>query len=91
MSVIIGKNYLINVVETKLECPICTSAFDADEKIDKAKLPVFKMKCPNCKGQIGISLPIFGGTTKCFEWETPSCIKPAETIAQFEVNYINVK
>ena len=47
--------------------------------------------CPNCKGKIGISLPIFGGTTKCFELETPSSIKPVETIAPFEVDYINVK
>ena len=85
MSVIIGKNYLINVVETKLKCPICTATFEADEQINKAKLPVFKTKCPECKGKIGISLPVFGGTTKCFEWKTPSCIKPIETIAPFEV------
>ncbi|MCH7826412.1 MAG: hypothetical protein IIC75_00325 [Bacteroidetes bacterium] len=91
MSVIIGKGTVITVMETKLECPICTAAFDASEKIDKAKLPVFKTKCPECKGKIGISLPIFGGTTKCFEWKTPPHVKPVETVAQFEVNYINVK
>lgn len=76
---------LINVMESILECPICTATFDASGQIDKARYPAFKTKCPACKGKIGISLPIFGGTTKCFEWETP---EPVETIAPFEVNYI---
>ena len=57
--------------ETDVECPICTFKFDAGEKMDKAKFPVFKMKCPACKSAIGISIPIFGGNTKCFEWNPP--------------------
>ncbi len=70
MSIIAGKGFLITVMETELECPICAFKFDASYKMDKAKYPTFKTKCPACKGKIGISILIFGGTTECFEWDT---------------------
>ncbi len=87
MSIIIGKEFIITVNETDLECPICTAKLDTSEKMDKAKLPVFKMKCPACKSKIGISIPIFGGTTKCFEWETPVGVNKLKTAAPFTVNF----
>ena len=68
MSQILGKNYLATFIETEVECPICTFAFDCSEKSEKAKYPLFKMKCPACKSLLGIYLPIFGGDTECFEW-----------------------
>lgn len=77
---------MLTVNETDLECPICTFVFDASSKMDKAKLPVFKTTCPACKGKIGISIPIFGGTTKCFEWSVPSHVKRMKTVAPFTVN-----
>jgi len=86
MSIIIGGGKLITYSETELECPICTFKFDAAEKMDKAKYPTFKTKCPACKGNIGISMPIFGGTTKCFEWADSPHIERLETIAPFSVN-----
>lgn len=61
----------ITYMETEVTCPICTFAFDASDKIDKAKYPTFKTKCPGCKSAIGISMPIFGGNTECFEWNAP--------------------
>lgn len=86
MSVITGKGFLINVMESELECPICTYRFDAGEKMDKAKYPVFKTKCPACKGNIGIKMPIFGGTTECFEWDTSPNVEQLRTKAPFKVN-----
>ena len=86
MCVITGKGFLLEVIESNLECPICTFVFDASDKMDKAKYPTFKTKCPACKGKIGISMPIFGGTTKCFEWETSPNVKQYVTIAPFTVN-----
>lgn len=59
---------LITYMESLVKCPICTFEFDASDKIEKAKYPLFKTKCPACKGAIGISMPIFGGNTECFEW-----------------------
>lgn len=81
-----GEGYLIDVMETEVECPICTFKFDASEKMAKAKLPVFKTKCPACKGKIGISEPIFGGLTKCFEWDCPPNVERLETTSPFTVN-----
>lgn len=75
MSKIIGNGKCITYMETEITCPICTFAFDISDKIDKADLPIFKMKCPGCKSAIGISLPIFGGNTECFEWNAPKTIK----------------
>ena len=86
MSIIIGKGMLIDVIETELECPICTFKFDASSQMDKAQDPVFKTKCPACKSNIGISEPIFGGTTKCFEWDVPNGVSRLETVAPFTVN-----
>lgn len=71
MSIVIGNNMCITYSETEVTCPICTFEFDASAKMDKAKCPVFKMKCPACKSAIGISIPIYGGNTKCFEWNPP--------------------
>ena len=78
----------ITYSETEVKCPICTFEFDAGEKMDKAKLPVLKMKCPACKSWIGISMPMFGGTTKCFEWNAPNTKENnrLENITPFKVN-----
>ena len=80
---------LISVMETELECPICTFVFDAGEKMNKAKYPVFNTRCPACKGKIVISMPIYGGTTRCYEQADSPSIKRLETIAPFTVNYKN--
>ena len=69
MSIIAGKGFLITVVDTEVGCPICTFRFDASKVMAKAKDPVFKTKCPACKGATGISEPIYGGNTTCFEWD----------------------
>lgn len=86
MSVLLQGGGIITVMETELECPICTFVFDASEKMDRAKYPMFKTKCPACKGKIGISMPIFGGTTECFEWDVPANVTGVKTIAPFMVN-----
>jgi hypothetical protein len=88
MSIIIGHGALITYFETELQCPICTFKFDASDKIDKAKYPVFKMKCKGCKAWIGISVPVFGGNTSCFEWNPPK-VKDSprlEYVTPFKVN-----
>jgi hypothetical protein len=54
--------------------------------MDKAKYPVFKTKCPKCKGKITISIPIFGGELKCWETECPKEIERLETITPNKVN-----
>lgn len=61
----------ITYTETDVQCPICTFEFNVGEKMSKAKYPLFKMKCPACKSWIGISIPILGGNTECFEWNPP--------------------
>ena len=71
MSLLIGNGMCITYDETEVTCPICTFEWDASEKISKAKYPIFKTKCPACKSKVGISTPIFGGQTKCFEWDAP--------------------
>lgn len=86
MGIVTGKGMLITVMENELECPICTFKFDASAKMDKAKYPTFKTKCPGCKGAIGIKMPIFGGTTECFEWDTPPNVEQLKTVAPFTVN-----
>ncbi|MBK7362919.1 MAG: hypothetical protein IPJ01_11525 [Micavibrio sp.] len=88
MSIISGNGALIGYDESDLECPICNSIFDASEKMSKAKYPTFKTKCPICKGIIGITIPIFGGNTKCFEWNIPKIIEHTrlKTEAPFKVN-----
>ena len=88
MSIVIGNGALISYDESDLECPICTSVFDASEKMSKAKYPTFKTKCPYCKGIIGITIPIFGGNTKCFEWNIPNIIEHnrLKTESPFKVN-----
>lgn len=84
MGVIIGKGILIDFHETKLTCPICTADFDGSKAMDKAKLPYFKSKCPKCKSAIGILAPIFGGTTKVYEWDSPKSDQ-LSTEADFEI------
>jgi hypothetical protein len=88
MSVIVGNGVWISYNETDIKCPICTFEFDASEKIEKAKYPVFRTKCPACKGKIGISVPLFGGNTKCFEWIAPKTTKDnrLRTETEFKVN-----
>jgi hypothetical protein len=88
MSIIIGNGVHITYDESEVRCPICTAMFDAGGKMEKAKYPVFKMKCPNCKGLVGISVPIFGGNTKCYEWNPPKIKDPVilETETPFKVN-----
>lgn len=86
MSIIIGNGIRLSYFETELECPICTFVFDASAKMHKAKLPVFKTKCPACKGSIGISIGMYGGSTECFEWETSPNVERLKTVAPFKVN-----
>lgn len=77
----------ITYSETEVKCPICTFEFDIGERASKAKYPVFKMKCPGCKSWVGISMPIFGGNTKCFEWNKPKTSEPRlENITPNKVN-----
>lgn len=90
MSLIIGNGMCIIYSETGIKCPICTFEFDAGDKMDKAKYPVFKMKCPGCKSAIGISIPIFGGNTKCFEWNAPKT-KDDNRLENISPNKINGK
>jgi hypothetical protein len=85
MSIIIGNGMCITYSETEVKCPICTSMFDASDKMEKAKYPVFKMKCPACKGAVGISVPIMGGNTECFEWN------PSHRITNVTPNRVNGK
>ncbi len=93
MSVIIGNDVCITYHETEVKCPVCTFYFDASDKISKAKYPIFKTKCPACKSAIGISIPIFGGNTKCFEWTAPKTIENnrLETITPNKKNGIVLK
>jgi hypothetical protein len=87
MSIIIGEGYIVSCLESEVECPICTAKFDAAEKIYKAKYPVFKMKCPKCKGKLTISAPIFSSDNlKCWETECPKNVKRLETETPFKVN-----
>lgn len=86
MSIIIGNGMLITYNETEVTCPICTAKFDAGTKMDKAKYPVFKMKCPKCKGKITISVPIYSGEVRCWETECPKNIKRLETVTPNKVN-----
>lgn len=71
MGIIVGKGILIDFCETTVECPICTYTFNASKAMDKAKYPYFRSKCPACKSAIGILVPVFGGTTKVYEWSAP--------------------
>ena len=75
MSIIIGNGMCITYSESEVTCPICTFEFDASNKMGKAKHFIFKMKCPACKSAIGIRIPVFGGETKCFEWNPPKTVK----------------
>jgi hypothetical protein len=86
MSIIIGNGMCITYNETEVVCPICTFKFDAGGKIEKAKYPTFKTKCPACKGKIGISTPIYSGNTTCFEWDVPKSVKRLETITPNKIN-----
>ena len=88
MSITVGKGFLITHVETEVTCPICTFVFDACDKIERSKNPVFKTKCPACKGAIGISVAIFGGKTSCFEWDVPKGVERLETETSNKVNGI---
>jgi ssDNA-binding Zn-finger/Zn-ribbon topoisomerase 1 len=92
MSVIIGKGYMISCLETEAQCPICTAKFDVGEKMEKAKYPVFKMKCPKCKGKITVSTPMFSSDKlKCWETECPKNVERLESETPFKVNGIEVK
>lgn len=86
MSIIIGNGMLLSYDETEGTCPICEQIFDASQKIEKSKHPVFNTRCPKCKGKITISTPVFGGTLKFFETECPATIKRLETETPNKVN-----
>lgn len=85
MSVIVGNGMWISYDESEITCPICSSIFDASNKIEKS-LPVFNMRCPKCKGKITISVPIMGGTLKCWETECPKTVERLETETPNKVN-----
>ena len=85
MGIISGKGVLVTFMESEVTCPICTFAFDASAKIEKAKYPTFNSKCPACKGKITISTPIFGGTLKCWETDVPKCVERQETETPIQI------
>lgn len=93
MSLIINKGAYITYMESDIKCPICTFKFDASSKIEKSKYPTFKTKCPACKGAIGISMPILGGVTECFEWYAPKAksLFQLRTKSFFKVNNTIIK
>lgn len=88
MSVLVGNGMLVTFMDTEITCPICASVFDASKKIDAAKYPLFNTWCPKCKGKITISVPIFGGNTKCWETNPPKTKKDLQlkTETPFTVN-----
>lgn len=88
MSLIIGKGICLTYFETEIKCPICEQIFDASEKMDKAKYPVFNTMCPKCKGKITISIPVFGGVLKCWETNCPPSVKRLETETPNKINGI---
>jgi hypothetical protein len=86
MSLLVGEGYLITVSETDIMCPICTFKFDVGDKMDNADHFIFDMQCPGCKGLIRIKIPIFGGTTECFEANPPKTIKDKVSVSPFKIN-----
>ncbi len=95
MSIIHRNGALITYMETLVTCPICTASFDVSKAADRAKYPLFKMKCPHCKSSVGVSMPIFGGNTECFEWNAPKLehAEPLKTITpnKFNGQYLPIK
>jgi len=88
MSIERGPGYIMTVLDTELQCPICEQTFEAIEKIAKAKLDCFKMKCPVCKGKITVLLPLYSGPTKVCETNCPPNVKRLETETEFKINGI---
>lgn len=88
MSIWSGKGYLITVVESEVTCPICDQIFDCGGKMEKAKYPVFNMKCPFCKGKITISTPMMGGQLECWETNCPKTVKRLKTTTENKCNGI---
>lgn len=86
MSLIIGNGMCITYFENEVTCPICEQVFDASNKMGKARNPIFKTKCPTCKGKITISIPIFGGELKCWETDCPKTVDRLETVTHNKVN-----
>lgn len=86
MSIIVHGGMIMTVMETEVECPVCTFKFDIGAKAEKARYPMFKTKCPACKSKLGISMPIMGGTTECFEWDVPKGVPQLRTKSPFTVN-----
>lgn len=86
MSILTGPGYLLTYIESDVTCPICEQTFDASDKMDKAPLPVFNMKCPKCKGKITVFIPIMGGELKCWETNCPPTVKRLETTTPNKVN-----
>lgn len=82
----------ITYFETEVKCPICTFGFDVSGKMDKAKYPIFKTKCPACKSLLGISVPILGGNIKCFEWNAPKTKENnrLQTVTPNKINGITI-
>lgn len=78
-SIYSGPGFLVTYIETNVRCPICEQIFDAGTKIEKAKYPFFDTTCLVCKGKISISVPIMGGTLKCYERGPGKHIKFTET------------
>lgn len=87
MNIITGPGYIISCLETEAQCPICTAKFDVGAKMEKTINPVFKMKCPKCKGKITVSTPFFSSDTmRVWETECPKNVKRQETETPFKVN-----
>lgn len=59
-----GKGMHIHLTSSIFDCPICSCENDISEKIEKAKLPVFQIKCRGCKRDLEVfSCPLTGKLT----------------------------
>jgi hypothetical protein len=59
-----GNGYLLDLSQSVFDCPICTCENDIGGKIEKAKLPVFRIKCNGCKRPLqAFSCPFTGKLT----------------------------
>lgn len=77
---------LITYLESEIKCPICEAIYDIGEKMDKAKHPMFNMKCAKCKGRLTVSIPIFGGVMKVWEKDVPNGVERLETTTKNKHN-----
>lgn len=59
-----GKGIHLDLSSSMFDCPICSCENDISEKIEKAKLAVFNIKCNGCKRKLQVfSCPFTGKLT----------------------------